>query len=152
MEVSGELNGTYLGWLQPTWRTTPEKPFLEMTCHAGMWRKCVPNRTHPDSSVNFGVGLVQLGVTCCSLQAEAVGGCVLWAMPLACTRRCPHAHSDHPAGLLGAGLQGFPGVTQTTSSPSDLPLLSPPPKRLETSLARRPQLRKQLLCFNSRGI
>lgn len=63
MEVSRELSSTYLGWLQSTWKTMWEKALLEMTHHVGMWRKRVPNRTHPDSSMNFGVGLVQLGVT-----------------------------------------------------------------------------------------
>lgn len=67
MEVRGELNSTFLGWLQPTWKIMWEKPLLEMICHMGTWRKCVPKRTHPESSLSFGVGLVQLGVTCCPL-------------------------------------------------------------------------------------
>lgn len=41
-----------------------------------------------------------------------------------------------PVGLLGAGLWGSPRVIQATNSPSDLPLLSPLPKKSGDNLSK----------------
>lgn len=108
-----------------------------------------------DSSTNFGAGLVQPAVTCCPLQAEVAkrrcpldnAPCLHEEMPL-CTFR-PIQRACRVAGCRTLGLSwGYP----THKLSSDLPLLSPPPKSLRTSLARRTQLKKHALCLNRRRI